>query len=63
MNKSGNRPFPRWGFAILAVGGLLASGIFIGIMSVEGIMAMRIGQAVGFGLMGLLMLWGAIQPE
>jgi len=50
---------PWWLFAIIAVGALLASGIHLGIMSVEGLAAMRLVQAVGFGLLGLIMLWGA----
>jgi hypothetical protein len=59
MNKNEKQSFPRWAFAMLAVGGLLASGIFIGIMSVEGYTNVRLVEAVGFGIMGLLMFWGA----
>jgi len=59
MNKNDKSYFPRWLFAILAVGGLLASGIYIGIMSVESYTILRLVQAVGFGIMGLLMFWGA----
>jgi hypothetical protein len=62
MEESRTRSFPRWLFAILAIGGLLASGIYIGIMSVEGFAGMRLVQAAAFGLLGLLMFWGAIQP-
>jgi hypothetical protein len=50
---------PWWLFAVIAVGALLASGIYLGIMSVEGPTAARIAQAAGFGLLGLIMLWGA----
>jgi len=50
---------PWWLFAIIAVGALLASGIHLGIMSVEGLAAMRLVQAVVFGLLGLIMLWAA----
>jgi hypothetical protein len=50
-------------FAILAIGGLVASGIFIGVMSIEGLTAMRLSQSITFGLMGLMMFWGAIQPQ
>ena len=46
---------------IIAVGGLLASGIYIGIISVEGFTSLRFAQAAGFGLMGLVMFWGALQ--
>jgi len=30
-------------------------------MSVEGFAGMRIDQAVGFGVFGLIMFWGTIQ--
>ncbi|MGD8967957.1 MAG: hypothetical protein PVI07_10660 [Anaerolineae bacterium] len=50
---------PGWLFAVIAVGALLASGIYLGIMSVEGFAGPRIAQAAGFGLLGLIMLWGA----
>jgi hypothetical protein len=56
----GNK-FPRWIFAVIAIGGLVASGIFLGVLSVEGITTVRILQAGGFGLVGLLMFWGAYQ--
>jgi len=61
MTKTGKQSFPRWLFAIIAIGGLLASGIFLGIMTVEGFTGLRIAQAAGFGIMGLIMFWGAIQ--
>lgn len=50
---------PWWLFALIAVGTLLASGIYAGIMSVEGTTSRHIVRAVGFGLLGLIMLWGA----
>lgn len=50
---------PWWLFALISVGALLASGIQIGILSVEGLTAIRLLQAVGFGLLGLVMFWGA----
>ena len=61
MEKTGKRSFPRWLFAIIAIGGLLASGIFLGIVSVEGFTGMRLAQAAGFGILGLIMFWGAVQ--
>ena len=60
MNK--NR-VPWWLFAIIAVGALLASGIYLGIMSVEGSTGLRLAQAIGFGLLGLIMFWGATHPR
>jgi hypothetical protein len=63
MEKATTQSFPRWLFAILAIGGLLASGIYLGIMSVEGYAGAHLAQAIGFGLMGLVMFWGAIQSR
>ena len=53
------RRAPWWLFAVIAAGALLASGVFLGTMSIEGPTATRIIQAVGFGVLGLTMLWGA----
>lgn len=63
MVKTEKRSFPRWLFAILAIGGLVASGIYLGIMSVEGFTSLRLAQSAGFGLLGLVMFWGAIQSR
>ena len=52
------RQIPWWMFAVIAVGALLASGIYLGILSAEGSTTGRIVQAVAFGLLGLVMLWG-----
>ena len=54
MKKS----FPRWLFAIIAVGGLLASGIFLGIMSIEGFTTLRMLQSLAYCVLGLIMFWG-----
>lgn len=51
--------FPRWIFAVIAIGSLLASGIFLGILSVEGPSTAVVMQAAGFGLLGLIMFWGS----
>lgn len=50
---------PWWVFGLIAVGALLASGVYLGIMSLEGFAGMRVAQAVGFGLLGLITFWGA----
>jgi hypothetical protein len=50
---------PWWLYAIIAAGALLASGIYLGHMSVEGFTGVRTVQATGFGILGLIMLWGA----
>lgn len=57
------KKFPRWIFAVIAIGGLVAAGIFLGIMSTEGISSPRVIQAAVFGLLGLLMFWGAYQSN
>ena len=61
MSTNNKRSFPRQLFALLAVSGLVACGIFIGIMSIEGASGLRLAQAGGFGLMGLAMFWGALK--
>jgi hypothetical protein len=63
MGKKEKSLFPRWLFAILAIGGLLASGIFIGIMSVDGFTSLRLAQVAGFSILGLIMFWGAIHQR
>jgi hypothetical protein len=60
MSKEVRTP-PRWVFALLAAGGLLASGVYIGIMSVEGASGARLLQAAGYGALGLVMFWGALK--
>lgn len=53
------RRVPWWLFGLIAVGTLVASGIYVGILSVEGFTGIRLVQAVAFGLLGLIMFWGA----
>jgi len=60
MTKRGVRPPLRWLFTILTVGALLASGIYLGMIRIEGASTGHIVRAVGYGAFGLLMLWGAI---
>ena len=58
-----DRQVPWWLFAAISVGALLASGIYVGIMSVDGTTVGRLAAAAGFGLLGLLMFWGATHQD
>jgi len=58
--KRGVRTFPRWGFAILAAGGLWASGVYVGMIRASGASTGDVAGAIGFGLLGLVMLWGVL---
>jgi len=60
MKRSNKKYFPRWLFAIIAIGGLMASGIFLGIMSIEGFSGLRLTQMMAYGVLGLVMFWGAL---
>jgi hypothetical protein len=63
MENNGKQSLPRFLFAILAIFGLLASGIYIGIMSIQGFSGMRLVVSIGFGILGLLMFWGALSRD
>lgn len=51
---------PRWFFSILVAGAFVACGIYLGMIRVEGVSAGHVIRAVGFGVLGLLMLWGVL---
>lgn len=63
MTRFDDLVFPRWLFSILAMSGWVACGIYIGIMSIEGITFSHILPAAGFGFFGGLMMWGAVSPR
>jgi hypothetical protein len=63
MENNGKHSLPRFLFAILAIFGLLASGIYIGIMSIQGFSGIHLVASIGFGFLGLLMLWGALSRD
>lgn len=58
MSTEQKGKFPRWIFAVISIGCLVASGIFLGIISMEGYSVLRLIQVLGFGLVGLAMFWG-----
>jgi hypothetical protein len=51
---------PRWVFTILMVGGFVACGIYLGMMRVEGATTGNTIRALGFGVFGLVALWGVL---
>jgi len=51
---------PRWFFSILAVGAFVACGVYLGIIRADGVSTGHVIRAVGFGVLGLLMLWGVL---
>ena len=57
MFESGSA-FPKSVFFFLAGGSLIACGIYTGIITREGISLGLILRSAGFGLFGLLMMWG-----
>jgi len=58
--SGGMRSPPRWLFTVLAVGGLLAAGLYLGLIHAEGSSTGYFLRAIGFGALGALMMWGAI---
>ena len=57
------RRVPWWLFGVVAIGALVAAGIYVGIMSVEGTTGSHLAAAAGFGLLGLIMFWGATHQD
>lgn len=51
---------PLWIFTVLMVGGFVACGLYLGMMRVEGTSTGNVIRAVGFGVLGFLMLWGIL---
>lgn len=51
---------PRWFFSILVVGTFVACGIYLGMIRAEGVSTGHVVRAAGFGVLGLLMLWGVL---
>jgi hypothetical protein len=60
MDERRVRPPPRWFFSILAVGALVACGIYLGLMRAEGVSTGYLIRAAAFGVLGLLMQWGVL---
>lgn len=48
MKISDYRSFPRWVFVILAMGSFWASGVYMGIQSVDGVSLAHLLRVIGF---------------
>jgi hypothetical protein len=51
---------PQWFFFILSVGSFVACGIYLGTIRAEGVSTWHVVRAAGFGVLGLVMLWGVL---
>jgi hypothetical protein len=60
MEKSRSRIPPRWMFLLLSIGGAWASGIYLGKITIEGASTSLLIPTISFGVMGLIMAWGAL---
>lgn len=60
MKKAHAMALPRWIFTLLAIGGAWASGIYLGKISIVGASTGLLLPLIGFGVMGLIMAWGAL---
>ena len=63
MKRCVSTRMPRWLFAILATGTLVSSGLYIGMIRLQGPTAAHLARAVGFGVVGVLMLCGAVAEK
>jgi hypothetical protein len=63
MEKKKVAAFPRWMFVLLAIGGAWASGIYVGKASVTGFSVGSLIPEIAFGVMSLIMAWGALATD
>jgi hypothetical protein len=59
MKEKQAQSLPRWVFVCLAVGASWASGLYLGMLMVEGSSTAYLIRIIGFGVVGLVMAWGA----
>lgn len=60
MTHEGRGGPPRWVFTIVMVGAFLTCGVYLGMMRIEGPSTGDVIRAVGFAVLGCLMLWGVL---
>ena len=58
-SKPGGGP-PRWVFTVIMVGALIACGVYLGMIRIEGASTGNVVRTAGFALLGALMLWGVV---
>jgi hypothetical protein len=63
MEKSRVKVPPRWMFLLLSIGGSWASGIYLGKISIEGASTGHLIPMISFGILGLIMAFGAISER
>lgn len=63
MEKSRVRSLPRWTFLLLCIGGSWASGIYLGKITIEGATTEFLIPMICFGIMGLIMAFGAVSER
>jgi hypothetical protein len=63
MKKSVIQQPPVWLFTLLEIGAFIACGIYIGLTKAEGPTTGNIIRIIGFGLLGLAMLWGVLNRK
>lgn len=59
MKEKQVQSFPRWAFVFLAVGTSWASGLYLGMLMVEGSSTAYLVRIIGFGVVALVMAWGS----
>ena len=59
MKEKQVQSLPRWAFVFLAVGTSWASGLYLGMLMVEGSSTAYLIRIIGYGVVGLVMAWGS----
>jgi hypothetical protein len=60
MENSRAKSLPRWMSLLLSIGGAWASGIYLGKISIEGASTGNLIPMICFGVLGAIIVWGAL---
>lgn len=63
MENSRVKVLPRRMFLLLSIGGAWASGIYLGKVTIEGSLTGNLVPMISFGLLGLIMVFGALSER